>query len=309
MGLVTLATRQGWSQGLADFILRNAKDNPGNFHRIYRDPKLKAEFHSFLKNVYNIYPEDRFHELIARAVEQAETDQEVYAYVLANLRSVKPFLSELTYALPALAHQKLEITQQTLKLLGKRKKIDGYLEIGTPGRYVGKLEDKITLEGKVYLVNGTKPGFSPVDIMERGQLFPIGEFIPLGDYAPIDHAGLRAESLDVVTNYVGLHHCPLEKLDAFIASIHRPLKKGGSLILRDHDVDGPEMNAMVALAHDVFNCGLNEPWDTNHKELRFFRSLTDWVSLLKERGFEQRGAPIYQNGDPTRNALMEFVKV
>jgi hypothetical protein len=69
------------------------------------------------------------------------------------------------------------------------------------------------------------------------------------------------------------------------------------------------MNAMVCLAHDVFNCGLKETWSTNHSELRYFRSLKEWVAYLDARGFKYTGVPIYQKGDPTKNALMEFIKI
>src|SRR6187431_91200 len=90
MGLMALATSPVWSQDLADFILKNANQNPGNFHLIYSNPKLKNEFYLFLKHVYNIYPEDKFHILISEAVKNSKTDQEVYAYLLAHLSSMKP---------------------------------------------------------------------------------------------------------------------------------------------------------------------------------------------------------------------------
>lgn len=309
MSLVSLATTPTWGQELAEFILRNADENPGNFHLIYSDPKLKSEFLSFLKHVYNIYPEDKFHQLISKATINTKTDKETYQYIIDHLYEAKPFLSELTHALPALSTQKNEIAIQTLKFIQKRGKINGYLEIGTPGRYIGKLEDLINIEGDIFLVDVNKPSYSPLDIAERGQLTPIGEYIALNDYEPISHVGLKSDSIDVVTNYIGFHHCPLKKLNSFIKSTHRVLRKGGSLILRDHDVTGREMNAMVSLAHDVFNCGLKESWKNNHNELRFFRSLKDWVAIVEAQGFMYQGTPLYQFGDPTKNALIEFRKI
>lgn len=306
--VVTLATSRVWSQELANFIIKNAQADPGNFKLIYSNPQLKSEFFLFLKNVYNLYPEDKFHKLINEAASKMKTDQDVYAYILERLSDIKPFLSELTYALPALGHQKKEIADQTMSFLKRRGKIEGYLEIGTPGRYIGTLEDRLSIEGQIFLVNATKPSYSPIDIAERGQLTPIGEFIPLNDYQPILHANLKPNSLDVVTNYIGFHHCPLPKLDAFLKSTADALRKGGSLILRDHDVDSVEMNAIVSLAHDVFNCGLKETWKTNHSELRYFRSLSQWIQILDKHGLKHEGLPLYQTGDPTKNALLEFVK-
>jgi len=308
-GLVTLHSSPVWSQDLADFILKNASKNPGNFHLIYSNTRLKNDFYLFLKNVYNIYPEDKFHLLIAEAVKKSKSDQEVYAYILDHLSSMKPFFSEFTHALPALANQKAEIADQTLSFIKRRGVINGYVEIGTPGRYIGKLEDLIDIKGDIFLVNVTKPSFSPLDIAERGQLTRIGEYIPLNDYEPMGHSLLKDHSVDVVTNYIGFHHCPLPKLDAFVKSASSMLRKGGSLILRDHDVTSPEMNAIVSLAHDVFNCGLKETWATNHREFRYFRSLKEWIAYLEPRGLKYAGIPIYQKGDPTKNALMEFIKV
>ncbi len=306
LGLMTFASRSAHTQDLSSFVLENAQSNPGNFHKIYNDPALKAEFLLFLTNVYHLYPENKFHDLISAAAKKFSSDREIYLHLQEHITDIKPFLSELTYALPALATQKKEIADQTMVFLGKRKSITGYLEIGTPGRYIGELEDRMTINEPLYLVNATKPSLGPLDIAERGQLFPIADYLPLADYQPIE---VKPASMEVVTNYIGFHHCPLPKLDAFVNSVSHSLKKGGSLILRDHDVVSPEMNAIVALAHDVFNAGLMEKWDINHQELRYFRSLDQWISYLDQRGLKKSGSSLYQKGDPTKNALMEFIKV
>lgn len=65
---------------------------------------------------------------------------------------------------------------------------------------------------------------------------------------------------------------------------------------------------MVSLAHDVFNAGLGISWSENHREIRNFRSQAEWISFLKDRGFEFKNRQILQEGDPTKNMLMEFVK-
>ncbi|MES2529015.1 MAG: methyltransferase domain-containing protein [Bdellovibrionota bacterium] len=306
IGLVAFAARSANAQALQGFVLANSSENPGNFHRIYGNPELKKEFLLFLTNVYHLYPENKFHDLITEAVGKYRSDKDIYAFLQAHISDIKPFLSELTYALPALSAQKKEIADQTMVFLRRRKKISGYLEIGTPGRYISELEDRLIVEDPIYLVNTYKPAMGPTDIVERGQLLPIGDYLPLADYQPI---GVKAESMDVVTNYIGFHHCPLPHLDPFIKSISRSLRKGGSLVLRDHDVTSIEMNAMVALAHDVFNAGLMEKWETNHSELRYFRSLNEWIVMLEAHGLKKNGPSLYQKGDPTKNALIEFVKV
>ncbi len=297
------------SKELANFIENNKKDNPNNFHAIYDDKKLKDEFYLFLKNVYNIYPQNDFHDLISKTTASFKLDQEIYQKILTSLSEMKPLLSEFRYAIPALNKQKKEIAHQTLELLDGQKNIRNYLEIGTPGRYVESLKDAIGIEGKIFLLDKNEPKYNPLDIVERGQLARVGKFLPLNNYDPIPSSTIENESLDLVTNYIGFHHSPLEKLENFVVSINKTLKKGGIFILRDHDVINEDMNHMVSLAHDVFNVGLKVDWLDNHKEIRNFRTLNDWIVYLEKRGFKYQNKTLFQSGDPTKNGLMKFVKV
>jgi SAM-dependent methyltransferase len=151
------------------------------------------------------------------------------------------------------------------------------------------------------------PGNSPVDIAERGGLAKIGSFVAMDNYAPISSAVADA-SLDLVTCYIGLHHSPLDRLDAFVQSIVRVLRPGGVFVLRDHDVVNAQMNDFVSLVHTVFNAGLNETWETNTLELRHFRSVAYWVDYLQARGLQDMGLRLLQANDPSDNVLMGFVK-
>ena len=279
-----------------------------NFRAVYGDPELRAAFLLFLRNVYHIYPEQQFHELIGEASTAAQTDREIYAAAQERLPAIKPLLGDFRYALPALAKQKAEMARQAHALLGSRRAIDGYMEIGTTGRYVGGLAKRIELKGDVVLLHTDAPRFSPTDIVERGGLARVGRFVALGDYAPVPRAEVPDASLDVVSNFIGFHHSPLERLDGFVRSLHRVLRPGGTLVVRDHDVDSPRMNRMVALAHDVFNMGLGAPWPANQAELRHFTSLAQLTAYLEARGFRRDPRALYQEGDPTRNALIAFAR-
>jgi SAM-dependent methyltransferase len=287
-----------------------AVDGTSNFRAIYGDPKLRAAFLQFLVNVYHLYPEDEFHSAIADAAGKGQSDREVYALVQKKLDKLKPFLADVRYALPALARQKEEMTRETLALLGARERIDGFMEIGSTGRYLGSLQDQTRIKGDVVLLNTVAPTYSPIDMAERGGLRKIGRFVSLNDYAPINPAQVVDASLDVVANYIGFHHSPLAKRDAFVRSVQRVLRPGGRLILRDHNVDSDEMNRMVALAHDVFNMGLDVPWEENRREIRNFTSLDGIIRALDAQGLRRTTAkPLFQRGDPTHNALIEFVKI
>ncbi|HEV8695429.1 MAG TPA: FAD-binding protein [Lysobacter sp.] len=283
-----------------------AVDPTSDFRAIYGNLRGNDDFYRFLQNIYRLYPEDRFHALIQETVQTHQGDEAIYRALQAKLPSIKPFLSELTYALPSLAKQKREMSRQTLELLGTRRSFDGYLEIGSTGRYVSDLRKHLQLRGDLVLVNDVAPGNSPVDIVERGGLRKLGRFVPLDDYAPIPANAVADASIELLTCYIGLHHAPLDRLDAFVASLHRAMRPGGLLILRDHDVTDDYMRALVSLAHAVFNAGLGTPWEVNARELRHFRTIDDWVEVLQRHGFSPVGPRLLQAHDPTINTLLAF---
>ncbi len=279
-----------------------------NFKAVYGDAKLRKRFYLFLQNVFHLYPEDRFHRLITEVSARHESDAEIYQELQRRLPEITPRLSLVTYALPALAKQKEEMARQTASLLGPVKTIHGYVEIGTPGRYVKALRRRVRIEGDVVVANDTMPGLALADIAERGQLRPAGDFVALGNYDAFDAARLPDASVDLVTNYIGFHHAPADRLDPFVTSIHRVLRPGGRLVVRDHDVSSPDMHAMVALAHDVFNAGVGLSWDENHRQIRNFRSVKELEQSLATMGFARAEGLRLQEGDPTRNALMMFIR-
>ena len=279
-----------------------------DFHSVYSDEKQQDAFYKFLQNVYRLYPEDRFHTLIKEACRAHRNDEQIYRHIQEKLPTIKTFLSELFYAVPALAKQKKEMTRQTLELLGDRRNIDGYVEIGTTGRHAGDLRKHLKLSGPLILINELPPTNSPVDIVERGQLRKLGSFVPLNNYAPIAESAVPSNRMDLVSCFIGLHHIELDRLHPFIASIHRILKPGGVFILRDHDVKTPQMHSFVALAHAVFNAGLGTSWEVNQQELRYFTSVDEWSKRLTAAGFRDCGKRLLQPHDPSDNVLMAFVK-
>jgi SAM-dependent methyltransferase len=307
-----------WDKYYVGETMTNSSAQTSDFRAIYDDVVSQDAFYKFLQNIYHLYPEDRFHSLIKQACSENDGDEAIYRAVQSGLPGIKPFLADVRFGLPALFKQKQEMARQTLELLGDRRKIDGYLEIGSAGRYISELRKHVQLSGPLVLVNDVAPTNSPVDIAERGQLGKLGTFVPLNDYAPLPAPGDRTapalrggaiadQSMELVTCYIGLHHVPLEKLSPFLASIARVLKPGGIFILRDHDVKTPQMHHLVALAHSVFNAGLAVPWQVNAAELRYFVSVDEWVKRLAAYGLRDMGKRLLQAHDPTDNVLLGFV--
>jgi len=283
--------------------------NTSEFKAVFNDTKWSDDFYRFLQVIFHLYPEDKFHQLIKEETAIGKTDEEIYKSVQSKLKSIKPFLSELTYALPALKKQKKEIVRQTLGLLGDVKQISGYAEIGSTGRYISQLRKEIKVTGPIYLINDLAPTNSPGDIMERGQLGKLGNFVDINGYNPISSLTIPDASLDVVTCYIGLHHCPIAKLDGFVESIYRILRPGGSFVIRDHNVKTPEMATFVSLVHTVFNVGLNETWEFEARDFKNFKSADEWAAIIEQAGFKDAGKRILQDKDPSDNTLMLFTKI
>ncbi len=278
------------------------------FLHVYGDVKSRDDFYRFLQVIYHLYPEAKFHQLIIDACERHDSDQAIYEDVARHLAGIKTALSDLTYALPALLVQKKEMVRQTQAILPGSRDIDGYLEIGSTGRYVKGLKKALNVGGRVFLTNDTTPDNSPPEIMERGGLREVGTFFDLDDYAPIPESMIPDASLDLVTCYIGLHHCPREKLRDYIQSIHRVLRPNGIFVLRDHDAGTDDARIFCSLVHTVFNAGLGVPWDVDRQELRLFEGIDFWADQIVQSGFVDTGRRLLQDHDPSVNTLTCFVK-
>lgn len=294
---------------LQDIDLASGATGSGNFAYIYGDLQRRQAFQPFLTNVFHLYPDEALQELITRITATGQDDGQIYQQLQRDLPAIKPFLSELTYAIPALVKQKHVIAGQTRELLGDIKQIDGFLEFGSGGRYLDALEESYQISDRRYFVAERTPGNSPADIVDRGQLSLAGEFMSLDGYKVNLQEKIAPASLDLVTVYIGFHHCPLALRNSFISGVRDVLKPGGLLVVRDHDAHNEDMRRCVSLAHDVFNMGTGEAWSYNAAELRNFYSLAILDEMLSSHGFRTDGRKLFQTGDPTLNALMLYRKV
>ncbi len=283
-------------------------DGGSSFHRIYDDPALRKRFFPFLVNVFHLVPEDALDELIASSVAAHADDPAIYRAIVAGLPGITPLAATVRYAIPALRVQKQVLGDQTAARLAGVEAIDGYLEIGTVGTYIEPLRQRVTVRGPVVLVSDVPQGYGPSEVVQRGSLRPNADFVPLGNYDPIPADSVPDASLDLVSSYIGFHHAPLERLEGFVESVHRVLRPGGRLVVREHDVGDDEQHELVALAHDVFNAGTAISVDENEAQLRHFRSVEAWTAFFDGFGLRREEGAELQEGDPTDNALVSFVR-
>jgi FAD/FMN-containing dehydrogenase len=289
-------------------VSARAGTEKSEFHQVLTQSRWHDAMYAFLQNVFRLYPEDRINHLIREACERFADDESIYRHLQGELPRIKPTFGDFTYALPALKKQKSEMLRQTLELLGPRRAVNGYVEIGSTGRYASVLRKHLTLTGPLVMVNETPPTNSPPDVLDRGGMRRLGTYLPLANYTPLGTAALSDGSVDLVTCYVGLHHISPERLGAFTASIARVLRPGGLFVLRDHDVTSAEMFRFVSLIHTVFNAGTGAKWEQNRDELRYFASIDEWVKRLAAVGLVDTGKRLYQSRDPSDNVLMSFAK-
>lgn len=294
--LAALAAPGAWAEGAGS-----------NFRSVYLDTAERDRFYLFLQNVFHLYPEDRFHQRILELTKEKGDDRAVYEALLEELPRLRPLLAPLRYDLPALRKQKEEMTAQALTFLGPAPAVNGYMEVGSPGRYWAGLEGRVRLGGPVYIFHDAPLSYSLPDMMERGGPAKPGISLPMGDYEPVP-ASVPDSSLDLVVVFIGFHHAPAAKLAPFVASLRRVLRPGGRMLVRDHDVDSRKQEVLTALAHDVFNAGLLIPWEETARQVRLFRSVRGWTAYLSAAGFKRSERLLAQPHDPTNNLLAEYRK-
>ncbi|MBX9703863.1 MAG: hypothetical protein K2X39_06885, partial [Silvanigrellaceae bacterium] len=129
----------------------------------------KSELKAFFDNVFSLYPSQSFISLLEKIKADLEhkgeslDDHSFYQKLTAKISTIKK--SFHYKQLVSLWKQQKVMSGQTIKLLkelNKNNTINGYLEVGTVGRYVSYLEAELNFTGKTYLLNDKKPGM--VDI-------------------------------------------------------------------------------------------------------------------------------------------------
>jgi hypothetical protein len=50
------------------------------------------------------------------------------------------------------------------------------------------------------------------------------------------------------------------------------------------------------------------PWEKDHAEFKSFKSMDEWIRLAGEFGFKDSGKRLFQDKDPSDNALVRLIK-
>jgi SAM-dependent methyltransferase len=267
---------------------------------VIENPVLSSKLMQFFEYIFTVYPAQKYHNLVTKAVVESSNDQEAYRYIIDHLSTLEQSrFTTLVTSLASLKQQRNELADQAALFLGD-KKIDGYLELGTPGRYIKALQKRCSLSGET-IVAPYSSGI--VNIIEREKIVSGYRTIPL-DYSPL---AISEESLDLVSCFIGLHHIPHEKLDPFLDSVVRVLRPGGLFIVRDHDGE-PDFIPFLNVIHSVYNAGTGVSCEDEQAEVRLFKPISEWKHILARHGLKVRPLELLQKGDPSANTLLCFYK-
>ena len=177
---------------------------------------IKPQEPQILLNLINDVLNNKDQNQILKPV-QMENDKEIYKKAQTKVGDISPWNSIFKYQLPALIKQKNEMARQTVELIGEDSTYDGYLEIGSTGRYLDYLEEKVKIKGERYYADGKEPGYAITEMIDRGQIGVGAKYIPMADYNTKYSAIIPNQSLDLITVYIGFHHCPIKLRTIFIS--------------------------------------------------------------------------------------------
>lgn len=297
--------------------------------------QMKSEFAKFLKTIFYQLDDKKVFSLMEEILEDpSKTDEDIYKELLSKIHTTKKkfsFLSQLW----SLFVLKKGMGQQAAELMKdfSPEKFHDYMEI-YDRRYVKTIRKIVglPLDGNTIAVcNSAEVGL--IDRIQAGALFskyPYKQHVALNDsdckdpflhpeqtHKPIGEE-VSDNSVDVIAAFGGLHHIPADRLDPFTQSLHRKLRPGGVIFIRDHNVKDKagaaklpkeDLRAIASVVHTFVNAAEGSSWEIESQEVREFKSCDKWTQLMQKHGFTRiSDKALVLKDDPTENAMMAFVK-
>ncbi len=271
----------------------------------------RKSFEGFLNHVLQRVEAEKLYALLDDILLYNDSHAEIYQELCHRLYEVMPsVVFDTANKLKSLHAIKNDLGEQARVLLPFNKNtLNGVVEIGSPGRFATGFKAHYKVKGKVYAAIES-PSFG--DYIDAGTFSPYDVSVKL-NYNNPHLKDIPSQSADIITCYVGIHHFPTHKLDGFLQEVKRVLRVGGQFLLVDHDVgdEDSESMAMAHFAHFIFNAVNGVSLNDEMNELRDFKPIAHWRSLLSKHGFDNvTGAdvPMIRQGDPTRNWMITAIK-
>ena len=300
----------------------------GSFRALLGSPRARAQFFDvFLPEILSLRPPAEVHRLLAGAAWDARNSEDIHIYAaclkaLSSASSASPLssLAHLWAGVGQLSSQKRELTREVVSCaarLGKVGALHSYLGIGDAGKLVLPLRAALNMKGSMWVAHDALagPDNTPA-VLERGAASlsdACGAAFVRLDYNSLGEgslAGIASGTIDLVTLNQGLHHMVPAQVPGFLAAIARVLAPGGVFLLREHDLDaGGALLPMLDCAHMVFNLLTGVSVDEERQEVRAFRSVDEWRSIVcRATGLVDAQCYEMQPRDPTLDIMMAFCK-
>jgi len=310
-----------------------------SFRALLKDKELCKHFsEEFLVNVFNLAVPSEVMRVMRKAAwdPRNQDDVAIYKILLDHFQGsteLKPLaaLQQGWRGIRQLSHQKTELCHETamiLHLLGKFGHIRDYLSIGDHGKTVRNFRQIGLLgprhETRVIVAHNFHPENDEVSlhaILERGSMHPVGDLQIQFDYLDGDAGDafntVPSASIDLITLNQGLHHFRQNKLYSFLCEVKRMLRPRGVFIFREHDLDLKRSRsraatsspvAMLDLAHSVFNAVTGASEEEEAREIRAFRPLSEWRSMVEKIGLVDSLLYGLEEGDCTSDFMLCFSK-
>ncbi|MDN3504736.1 MAG: class I SAM-dependent methyltransferase [Rhabdochlamydiaceae bacterium] len=276
---------------------------PGEALLAYKEVN-REQLKDFLRNIFQQIIVEKFIPIYEAAVNRdGATAASIYAELLAKApEAQKGFLGHNIDRIKALRGTVKPLADNVGKLMDPKMPKEHYVEITMPGRMIRFIARKMGLSGIVTIINDT---FSMV---QSGLYWYFKAEKQELTYGPISLKDDR--KVDVISAFAGIHHCPAEKIDAFVQSISDRLNPGGVFLLRDHNCETQELAWVI---HSVFNACTGVTSEAEAAEVRNFQPQSYWDAKLEEHGLlrvsgNKRETGLIREGDPTANGLVKYVK-
>ena len=289
--------------------------------------EMKAEFEKFLKTIFYQLDEKKvFLEMEKILADPSKTDEQVYKEIVERIDSMKRSFAPLRQ-LWALRVVKLGMASQAKELLRgfKPKKFQDYLEVYNR-RYLDVMRKvaKIPLKGNTIAAADFPPKGTLPEKLEAGSLlspFPYQRHVDLNDKDCTNPAiepektckpigsEVADKSVDLINVLGGLHHVPKERVEPFVQSLHRVVRPGAVVLLRDHDAGDENIKAIASAVHTFVNATAKVDWSEESSEIREFQSLDFYSDIMARNGFTRISPDaLILKDDPTKNAMAVFVR-
>lgn len=291
-----------------DFIIKSPENqynhNKKSYQKVLSSRILRNKLKEYLNHIFNLLDYDIIYNFVycQYKINKNIDDFTMFCKLKEYIKDNYTKLSLLYKFHQLINRNKISVTKHVKELLlkvGINYSIKNYVNIGDSGRYIDIFKHELDIRGTTYTLNDS---YSYID----NHIYGSGNFIQY-DFNKMSVIPIKENSIELVTCLIGLHHFSTDKISVFLKRIHKILKDGGILIIKEYNGE-TNMIPLLNCLHNIFNSLTMENLQVEEKELRNFRRICDWREIIESCGFVDKRIYTTEKYDPTENYYMCFIK-